>query len=47
RSKGEGLLGRPFISGRDAILATAESVIRLGLVKPTDANTPAQSAQAQ
>ncbi|WP_172123155.1 MULTISPECIES: NAD-dependent epimerase/dehydratase family protein [unclassified Devosia] len=47
RTKGEGLLGRPFISGRDAILATAESVIRLGLVKPTDANTPAQSAQAQ
>lgn len=33
RSKGEGLLGRPFISGKDAILATAESVIRLGLVK--------------
>ncbi len=33
RTKGEGLLGRPFISGKDAILATAESVIRLGLVK--------------
>ncbi len=33
RARGEGLLGRPFISGKDAILATAESVIRLGLVK--------------
>ncbi len=33
RTKGEGLLGRPFIGGKDAILATAESVIRLGLVK--------------
>jgi nucleoside-diphosphate-sugar epimerase len=33
RTRGEGLLGRPFISGKDAILATAESVIRLGLVK--------------
>ena len=31
RSKGEKLLGRPFISGKDAILATAESVIRLGV----------------
>jgi dihydroflavonol-4-reductase len=37
RTKGEGLLGRPFISGRDAILATAESVIRLGMVKETAA----------
>ena len=37
REKGEGLLGRPFISGRDAILASAESVIRLGLVKPRGA----------
>ena len=34
RDKGEALLGRPFISGRDAILASAESVIRLGLLKP-------------
>ena len=33
RTKGEGLLGRPFISGKEAILATAESVLRLGLVK--------------
>jgi dihydroflavonol-4-reductase len=33
RTKGEELLGRPFISGKDAILATAESVIRLGLVR--------------
>lgn len=31
-SKGEALLGRKFISGQDAILATAESVIRLGMV---------------
>ncbi|QQR34887.1 NAD-dependent epimerase/dehydratase family protein [Devosia oryziradicis] len=33
REKGEALLGRPFISGRDAILASAESAIRLGLLK--------------
>ena len=33
-SKGEKLLGRKFISAKDSILATAESVIRLGLVKP-------------
>ena len=33
RDKGEALLGRHFISGRDAILAAAESVIRLGLLK--------------
>lgn len=33
RAKGEALLGRPFISGREAILATAESVIRLGLLR--------------
>ena len=31
-SKGEALLGRKFISGPDAIRATAESAIRLGLV---------------
>jgi len=31
-SKGEALLGRPFIGSREAILATAESAIRLGLV---------------
>lgn len=31
-SKGEKLLGRKFISSKDSILATAESVIRLGLV---------------
>ena len=37
RTKGEGLLGRPFISGKDAIRATAESVIRLGLVKEKSA----------
>lgn len=34
REKGEVLLGRPFRSGKDAILASAESVIRLGLLKP-------------
>ena len=32
-SKGEELLGRKFIGSREAILATAESVIRLGLVQ--------------
>lgn len=32
-AKGEALLGRKFISGREAVLATAESVIRLGMVK--------------
>lgn len=32
-SKGEALLGRKFISAKDAILATAESTIRLGLAK--------------
>lgn len=31
-SKGEALLGRKFIPAREAILATAESAIRLGLV---------------
>jgi nucleoside-diphosphate-sugar epimerase len=31
-SKGEGLLGRKFISARQSILDTAESVIRIGLV---------------
>ena len=31
--KGEALLGRPFISGKDAILASAESLERLGLLK--------------
>jgi len=31
-SKGERLLGRSFIGARESILATAESVIRLGLV---------------
>lgn len=34
REKGEGLLGRPFVPGKDAILASADSVIRLGLLKP-------------
>jgi dihydroflavonol-4-reductase len=33
RTKGEALLGRPLISGRDALLASAESLIRFGLVK--------------
>ena len=33
REKGEALLGRSFVSGKDAILAAAESVIRLGLLK--------------
>jgi len=38
-SKAEALLGRKLISARDAILATAESVIRLGLVsKPAPKN---------
>ena len=32
-SKGEALLGRKFIGARESILATAESVLRLGLVK--------------
>jgi nucleoside-diphosphate-sugar epimerase len=32
-AKGEGLLGRKFIPAKQAILDTAESVIRLGLVK--------------
>jgi hypothetical protein len=32
-SRGEALLGRKFVTGEDAILATAESVIRLGMVK--------------
>lgn len=32
-SKGEKLLGRKFVSGKESILATAESVIRLGLLK--------------
>ncbi|MCY1558259.1 hypothetical protein D9M68_951770 [compost metagenome] len=32
-SKGEKLLGRKFISAKDSILATADSVIRLGMVK--------------
>ena len=32
-SKGEGLLGRKFIGARESILATAESVIRLDLLK--------------
>lgn len=31
-SKGEALLGRKFIGARESILATAESVLRLGLV---------------
>lgn len=39
RSKGEALLGRPFISGPDAILATAESLIRLGLLPAATAST--------
>jgi dihydroflavonol-4-reductase len=34
RTKGEKLLGRAFISGQDAILATAESAIALDLLKP-------------
>jgi len=32
-SKGEALLGRKFISAKEAILATAESTIRLGMAK--------------
>ena len=32
-SKGEKLLGRKFIPAKDAILATADSVIKLGLIK--------------
>jgi dihydroflavonol-4-reductase len=34
RDKGEKLLGRPFISGKDAILASAQSAVELGLLKP-------------
>jgi len=34
RTKGEALLGRPFISAKDAILSSAESLIELGLLKP-------------
>lgn len=34
RSKGEALLGRAFISGKEAILASAESLIALNLLKP-------------
>ncbi|MDB5585833.1 MAG: NAD-dependent epimerase/dehydratase family protein [Devosia sp.] len=34
RSKGEMLLGRAFISGKEAILASAESLIALNLLKP-------------
>lgn len=34
RDKGEALLGRSFLPGKEAILAAAESVIRLGLLKP-------------
>ena len=33
-SKGEGLLGRGYISAEDAVLSAAESVIRLGLLRP-------------
>ena len=32
KSKSEALLGRPYISARDAVLASAESAIRLGLI---------------
>ena len=32
-SKGEALLGRPYISAEDAVLGAAESVIRFGLLK--------------
>jgi dihydroflavonol-4-reductase len=43
RDKGETLLGRPFISGRDAILASAESAVRLGLLKPKGQGLVSQS----
>lgn len=33
-SKGERLLGRPYVSAEEAVLSAAESAIRLGLVKP-------------
>ena len=33
RTKGEKLLGRPFIPAKDAILSSAESLIELGLLK--------------
>ena len=39
-SKGERLLGRPYISAEDAVLSTAESVIRLGLLKPRGGSAP-------
>jgi dihydroflavonol-4-reductase len=35
RTKGEALLGRTFIPARDAILSSAESLIELGLLKPS------------
>lgn len=35
RSKGEALLGRAFIPAKDAILSAADSLIELGLLKPT------------
>ncbi len=38
RDKGEALLGRSFVSGKDAILASAESLIRLGLLAPKRAS---------
>ena len=34
RTKSEALLGRPYRSGKEAILASAESALRLGLCKP-------------
>ncbi len=36
-SKGALLLGRPYISAEDAVLSAAESLIRLGLLKPKGA----------
>ncbi|MGB3337425.1 MAG: NAD-dependent epimerase/dehydratase family protein [Devosia sp.] len=38
--KGERLLGRPYIAAEDAVLSAAESVIRLGLLRPSASPTP-------
>lgn len=45
-SKGEKLLGRKFIGARDSILATAESVIRLGMVQKAPAKARATGSAA-
>lgn len=39
-SKGARLLGRPYIPAHDAVLSAAESLIRLGLLKPKGVSAP-------